>query len=195
MPGNRFRGEKTMIHGTNVYLTRFDIANAETARGWLNDPAVNTWLLSGQIPVSREQEAAFYAATEVEWNAGSGYRFEIHVREDDRLIGICGLDTVNLIHRTGEIGIFIGSLEHQNRGFGRDALTTLLRFGFDSLGLHRIAIKANTENERAVHLYSSLGFTEVGRERHVAFMRGRFHDHICFDMLEDEFRARYGPAD
>jgi ribosomal protein S18 acetylase RimI-like enzyme len=53
---------------------------------------------------------------------------------------------------------------------------------------------ASAENERAVHLYASLGFTEVGREREVAFMRGRFRDHVCFDMLEAEFRERYGAA-
>ena len=184
-----------MVRGEQVHLTRFDGSNAETVRGWLNDPAVNQWLLSGQIPVSREQEAAFYALTESEWSAGTAYRFEIRVSEDDRLIGICGLDAVSLIHRTGEVGIFIGSLEHQNLGYGRDALVTLLRFGFDTLGLHRIGIKVNTENDRAVHLYSSVGFTEVGRERHVAFMRGRFRDHLCFDMLDDEFRARYGTRD
>lgn len=184
-----------MIRGTTTYLTRFDTDNAETARGWLNDPAVNEWLLSGQLPVSREQEAGFYAATEREWNAGTAYRFEIHAADDGRFIGICGIDGVSLVHRCGELGIFIGSLADQNRGYGRDALTTLLRFGFDSLGLHRIGIKANTENERAVHLYTSLGFTEVGRERHVAFMRGRYRDHVCFDMLEDEYRTRYGTAE
>lgn len=95
-------------------------------------------------------------------------------------------------NRHGEVGIFIGSLTDQNRGYGRDALLTLLRFGFDRLGLHSIAIKANAENERAVHLYSSIGFVETGRERDVVFMRGRFRDHTCFDMLESEFHERYG---
>ncbi len=184
-----------MIEGSKTYLTRFDAANAETARGWINDPAVNEWLLSGQLPVSREQEESFYAATESAWNAGTAYRLEIHAAEGDRFIGICGIEQVDRLHRHGEIGILIGSLEHQNLGYGRDALVTLLRFGFDALGLHRISIMASVGNERAVHLYSSIGFVEVGREREVAFMRGRFHDHICYDMLEDEFRARYGPAD
>jgi len=181
-----------MIRGTVVYLTRFDKANAETLRGWLNDPAVNEWLISSQLPYSSEQEAAFFDLTEREWSAGTAYRFEIHVAEDDRLIGIVGLDSVSLLHRRGEVGIFIGSVPDQNRGYGRDAIVTLLRFGFDRLGLHSIAIKANAENMRAVHLYSSIGFVETGRERECAFMRGRFRDHICYDMLASEFHERYG---
>lgn len=181
-----------MIRGTTIYLTRFDEANAEQARAWLNDPDVNEWMLSGQLPISQGGEAAFYELTEREWNAGTAHRFEIHAAEDGRFIGIVGLDSVSLLHRHGEIGIFIGSLADQNRGYGRDALVTLLRFGFDRLGLHSIAIKANAENERAVHLYSSIGFVETGRERDVVFMRGRFRDHICYDMLESEFHERYG---
>jgi RimJ/RimL family protein N-acetyltransferase len=181
-----------MIRGSAVYLTRFDPASVDTARGWINDPAVNEWLLTGQVPISHAQEVAFFEMTEKEWGAGTAYRFEIHTLDDDRFIGICGLDTVNHIHRSGEVGILIGSLPDQNHGYGRDAIVTLLRFGFDTLGLHRIGIKANAGNERAAHLYASLGFTEVGRERDICYMRGAFHDHVCFDMLEDEFRARYG---
>ena len=181
-----------MIQGTSVYLTRFDESNAEQARAWLNDPSVNEWMLSGQIPISRAQEASFYELTEREWSAGTAYRFEVHAAEDGRFIGIVGLDSTNLVHRTGEVGIFIGSAAEQNRGFGRDAIVTLLRFGFDRLGLHRIAIKASSENERAVHLYASIGFVQTGRERECVFMRGRFRDHLCFDMLESEFHERYG---
>jgi RimJ/RimL family protein N-acetyltransferase len=181
-----------MIRGTSVYLTRFDTANAEQARAWLNDPAVNEWMLSGQIPYSREQELSFFELTERDWSAGTAYRFEIHAADDGRFIGIVGLDSVSLIHRWAEIGVFIGSLGDQNRGYGRDAIVTLLRFSFDRLGLHSIAIKANAENARAVHLYTSIGFTQTGRDRECVFMRGRFRDHVCFDMLEDEFHERYG---
>jgi len=183
-----------MLRGTAIYLTRLDASNAEIARGWVNDPAVNEWLLSGQIPVSADGEAGFFAASEAAWNAGTAYRLEIHRADDGGVIGICGIEQVDRLHRHGEVGILIGSLADQNRGFGRDALITLLRFGFDALGLHRISILANAENERAVHLYGSIGFTQVGREREVVFMRGRFRDHICFDMLDTEFREKYGQA-
>jgi RimJ/RimL family protein N-acetyltransferase len=181
-----------MLTGENVFLAPLDIDNAETARTWINDPAVNEWLLSGQIPVSREGERAFYESSESALRDGTAYRFEIHVAEDRRLIGICGLDDVDRIHRHAEVGICIGSLPDQNSGYGRDAIVTLLHFGFETLGLHRIAIEANAENERALHLYRSIGFTEVGRQRETVFMRGRFRDHICLDMLDREFRERYG---
>ncbi|KAF0206858.1 MAG: GNAT family protein [Actinomycetota bacterium] len=181
-----------MLIGEKIFLTPLDIANAETARTWINDPAVNEWLLSGQIPVSREGETAFYAADEADRRAGTAQRFEIHVAEDGRYIGNCGLEDIDRIHRHAEIGICIGSLPDQNNGYGRDTIVTLLRFAFDTLGLHRVEILANAENERAVHLYRSIGFTEVGRQRETVYMRGKFRDHLCLDMLDREFRERYG---
>jgi hypothetical protein len=93
-----------MIRGTSVYLARFDAANAEQARAWLNDPDVNEWMLSGQLPVSRAQEVSFFELTERQWNEGSAYRFEIHAADDGRLIGICGLDSTDLVHRHAEVG-------------------------------------------------------------------------------------------
>ncbi|MRR12606.1 N-acetyltransferase [bacterium] len=190
--GYNIREEATVLRGTTIYLARLELAGAETARGWINDPEVNKWLLSGQIPVSSEAERAFFAASEEAWNAGTAYRFGIHGADDNAFVGICGLDQVSMQHRTAEVGICIGSVAHQNRGYGRDAIVTLLRFGFDTLGLHSISIKANADNARAVHLYTSIGFVDVGREREAVFMRGRFHDHICLDILEGEFRAKYG---
>jgi RimJ/RimL family protein N-acetyltransferase len=179
-----------MLVGDKTVLTTLDMANAETVRGWLNDSRVNRYLLTGQVPVTPGQELAFYEASEAAWAAGTAYRFEIHVSEDGRYIGNCGLDRVDMRHRDADIGIVIGELDSQDKGYGRDALETLLRFAFDTLGLHRVQIECFVTNERGEHLYGSLGFTEVGRRRDAVFSDGAFVDEFIFDMLEGEWRAR-----
>ena len=181
-----------MLVGEKTVLTPLDHANAETIRGWINDARVNRYLLTGQVPVTPAQESAFYEASEVAWAAGTAYRFEIHVAADGRYIGNCGLDRVDLRHRDATIGIVIGDLESQDKGYGRDALTTLLRFAFDTLGLHRVQIECHVTNERGLHLYRSLGFAEVGRRRDAVFTNGGFVDEYVFDMLEGEWRSRAG---
>jgi hypothetical protein len=109
-----------MLLGEKTVLTTLDRANAETVRGWLNDARVNRYLLTGQVPVTPEQEIAFYDASDAAWAAGTAYRFEIHVSGDGRYIGNCGLDRVDLRHRDATIGIVIGDLASQDKGFGRD---------------------------------------------------------------------------
>jgi RimJ/RimL family protein N-acetyltransferase len=181
-----------MLVGGKTVLKTLDPANAETVRGWLNDLRVNRYLLVGQVPITAEQERAFYDASEAGWAVGTAYRFEIHVAEDDRYIGNCGLEHVDMLHRDASAGIVIGDLGAQDRGYGRDALTTLLRFAHDTLGLHRVRIECHVTNERGAHLYRSLGFTDVGRRRDAVFTDGAFVDEYVFDMLEDEWRGRAG---
>ena len=176
-----------MLIGNKVYLTTLDHANAETARGWVNDPEVNRYLLTGQIPVSAVAEAEFYAGAERRYADRTGFMFEIHVKDSGLYIGNCGLDGVDLVHRHAEIGIVIGDLSQQNNGFGRDAIRCLLRFGFDTLGLHRIEIRYSTDNERAAYLYRSIGFKDVGVLRQHTFSRGRWEDEGVLDMLADEW--------
>jgi RimJ/RimL family protein N-acetyltransferase len=179
-----------MLTGESVYLTNLDPANADTARRWINDPEINRYLLTGQVPVSAADEAAWYQKAVADWSAGTAYQFEIHLIADDRYIGNCGLHKVDMRHRSAEIGILIGETSEQNHGFGSDAIMTLTRFGFDTLGLNRLEIRSQADNDRSMHLYERLGFKPVGRMREATYTFGHFVDEALFDMLASEWRAR-----
>jgi len=177
-----------MVRGEAIYLTNLDPANAETVRAWINDPEINRYLLTGQVPVSAAAEAAFYERAVIDWAAGTAFQFEIHVAEDGRYIGNCGLHKVDMRHRSAEVGILIGETSEQNRGYGRDAIMTLTRFGFDTLGLNRVEIRSQADNERSMHLYEKLGFKPMGRLREATYSFGNFVDEAIFDMLASEWR-------
>lgn len=188
-PEGRRAGRGDIIAGERVYLSALDKAHIPTALAWLADPDVNAFLLAGHEPISVEQEEQWYddmAASETD------QVFEIHVAANGRYIGNTGLRHIDVVHRNAELGIMIGSVPDQGQGFGRDAVVALLRHAFETLGLHRIFLRCQPANERALRTYRAVGFVEVGRERETAFIDGRFQDHLVFDMLEDEFRARYG---
>jgi RimJ/RimL family protein N-acetyltransferase len=177
-----------MIRGAKVVLTALDRRNAETVLAWVNDPDVNRYMLTGHVPLTLAEELSFYDRSEASPDV---YNFEIHVAADMRLIGHAGIFGVDLRHRRGEVGIMIGDLSAQNRGYGRDAIVTLLRFGFDTLGLNSLTISAREDNDRGIHLYRSVGFSEAGRTRQTDFAEGRFFDLLIFDMLVGEYRERY----
>lgn len=180
-----------MPHGERVYLTGLNKANMATALAWLTDPEVNEFLLSGHEPMTLEDEERWYDEMAT---SQTDEVFEIHVGEDGRYIGNTGLNRIDRTHRSAELGIMIGSKADQSQGYGRDAIVTLLRYAFDTLGLHRVYLRCDPENARAAKAYRAVGFTEVGREREAVFIEGRYHDHLEFDMLEREFRARYGAS-
>jgi RimJ/RimL family protein N-acetyltransferase len=188
----RFFGRiSTMIRGEKIYLTELDFDNSELIRGWLNDPEVYKYLVAGHTPISKEDERRYYESRAA---VGDARTFEIHVVEDGRYIGNVGLGDIDLVYRHSEMGIAIGRKEDWGKGFGFDALVTCLRYGFDTLGLHTVKIRAHQDNARALALYRRVGFVDVGRERETVFQNGRFADYIVLDMIDGEFRERYGVA-
>jgi RimJ/RimL family protein N-acetyltransferase len=178
-----------MIKGEKIYLAELDQANAETIRGWLNDPEVYKYLMVGHTPITKDDERRYY---ESHANADDSRDFEIHVAEDGRYIGNIGIKGFNLVHRRAEMGISIGSKQDWGKGYGFDAIVTMLRYAFDTLGLHSVKIRAHQDHTRALDLYRRVGFVDVGRDREAVFQDGRFSDYAALDIVDREFRERYG---
>jgi len=175
-----------MIVGRTVYLTSLDPEDAETVREWINDPEVREWMLAGHVPISKAKEREFFEQAHVTTDA---YHFEIRRLDDRRLIGICGLQRVDMLHRHAEFGIFIGDIGSQGKGFGADAIRTLIGFAFGTLGLHTVQISYLEGNERAAKLYPKLGFKDAGRLREYYYIRGEFRDAVLLDMTREEYDA------
>jgi RimJ/RimL family protein N-acetyltransferase len=187
MAGSTANAGGEMIRGDAVVLTALDPSNAKQVRGWVNDPEVNRYMLSGHVPVTPAEELEFLRRAET---SADRQVLEIHVAKDMRLIGLVGLDGVDLRHRHAELGIMIGDREYQGRGFGRDAIVTALKFAFDTLGLHRVGIKAHTTTNAGCtctidRFHGDRGGARSGLRRW-ALSRRSF-----FDLLESEYRQRY----
>jgi RimJ/RimL family protein N-acetyltransferase len=180
-----------MIKGEKIYLTELDQANAETIRGWLNDPEVYKYLMVGHTPISKEDERRYY---ESRANSDDSRDFEIHVADDGRFIGNIGIKGFHQVHRRAELGIAIGSKQDWGKGYGFDAIVTVLRYAFDTLGLHTVKIRAHEAHTRALDLYRRVGFVDAGRDREAVFREGRFADYVVLDIIDREFRERYGAA-
>lgn len=94
-------------------------------------------------------------------------------------------------HRRSEVGLGIAK-PYQGQGYGSEAITWVLDFGFRRAGLHRIGISAFAWNTGAVRLYERLGFVVESRQREMYWHDGRFWDCVGLAMLEGEWRERYG---
>ena len=68
-----------------------------------------------------------------------------------------------------ELGIAI-TAEMQNIGYGTEAVAALLKYGFETLGLQKIVLRANPDNARAIHVYKKCGFCEYDRNGEHVYM-------------------------
>lgn len=169
------------ITGERLYLSPINEMDAETYTRWLNDSAVADGLgFTGKTVSLRGEEA---------WVADSHDRpqFAIVTMDEDRLIGNCGIQALDQLRQTCEVGVFIGEAEDRCKGYGAEALRLLLDYAFNSLNLRSAMLKVFSFNEQAIACYKKVGFREIGYRRQSYFLKGKFHDELFMDILREEF--------
>ena len=136
-------------------------------------------------PAQAEVLAAQFASA---FGAGTGMRWAIVRRDDDQLIGTCGLFRWNRNWRSCLIGY---ELAHamQRRGYMREALGAVLDYGFGTMALHRIQAESHADNAASVGLLETSGFQFEGIHREQGFWSGQFHDLRCYGLLAREWAA------
>jgi RimJ/RimL family protein N-acetyltransferase len=90
-------------------------------------------------------------------------------------------------HRNSYISIDIVK-PHQRKGYGTEAITWVLDWGFKIAGLHRIGIECFSYNKGAKDLYERLGFVFEGMKRECIWYNGGWEHLLSFSMLESEWK-------
>lgn len=111
------------------------------------------------------------------------------VDSDDEVLGHVGLYRVDSRVRKAGFGILIGRTESQGRGVGRAVSQWMIDFGFQELNLNKISLSVLSSNERAFHLYKSLGFVEEGVQRQDQYRNGVYLDVVMMSILRSEWEA------
>jgi len=171
------------LAGKKCYLAPIDVNDVEKYTEWLNDPEVTKYLVIYPHIISIENEKGFLEQLSKE------HTYSIVDNSTNGLIGNCGFVDIDHINQAGEVGIFIGDKNYWNKGYGREALSLLLDYGFKALNLHNISLRLYSFNERAKKAYEKIGFKVIGKKRE-ALLRGKErHDIILMDILYDEFKG------
>ena len=111
--------------------------------------------------------------------------FTVYDRADQAPIGWSSLFHIDHRNGTAQFGIDLG--ERRGQGLGTEATRLTLDWGFSVLGLHNIMLAVAAWNERAIRVYTKVGFREVGRRRGAGLTMGRRHDGVFMDLLATEF--------
>lgn len=173
-----FRGEKVQLAAIQrEYLPKYV--------EWLNDWEVAQFLAPGiPYPLNIEDETEWF---EERKKRKENFLFAILTLAENKLIGNCGLHNVDLKNRSAVFGILIGDKNYWDKGYGTDATRTILRYGFEQLGLNRVELWVFAFNPRAIRAYEKAGFRREGVRRQGLYRNGAFHDEIMMGILREEW--------
>lgn len=177
-----------MVPGELVNLRALERSDVEVIARWLNDPAVmRGWGLSAAVRSRQE------VARDVEdWLAqesaiGRPAALLAESLEEHEPIGLIVLRVDRPEARSVELSLLVGDAARWGQGLGGDILQAVLEACFDGWGIHRIGVRVEVDNARALSLYRRFGFQPEGRLRQAAFRDGRHADVLLFSLLAPEW--------
>jgi ribosomal-protein-alanine N-acetyltransferase len=181
----------TIIWGNTIGLRQFEdnLTDDEIARvyQWSNDENILRW--SGGTPTDLTFEEFRERLLSERGHMPSNRRAFFIVTRDGELIGRIGCFAIDWKKQEGELGIVIGERAQWGRGYGRDAVATLLYHLFETTSLDRINLFTFPENLRAQRCFIACGFRTIGNARRFSPDIGEF-DGIEMEITRREFLTR-----
>jgi len=178
-----------MILGETINLRAVERDDVPLIHRWFNDPAVmDGW---GWSAAAR---SIHHVADQIEdWltRETACDRPEALVAESlaGDPIGLVVVRVDRPEARAVELSLLVDA-DHWGQGFGTDMMQTTVEACFAGWGVHRIGVRVEEGNERALALYHRLGFKQEGRLRQAAFRDGRHEDVLLFGQLAADWVGR-----
>jgi ribosomal-protein-alanine N-acetyltransferase len=149
------------LHGERVYLRRPTMDDANRIFNWERDDEV--WRYDPHRPYSNTI-TEFLPIFERNYVRGNGRQFWFII-ENEYHVPIGTITYFNLDYRVGqtEIGLGLGDKTSWGKGYGSEAIRTLVQYLFSLPGIVRIYAETAMANQSARRAFARANFTEVGQ--------------------------------
>jgi RimJ/RimL family protein N-acetyltransferase len=102
---------------------------------------------------------------------------------DGEKIGQINYNAIDLDKKEAELDIIIGESQNMGRGYGTDALKTLIRHLFDNFDIDKIWVKTRVNNQRAVAVCEKAGLKKEALLEKEDMFEGELVDKIVLGIL------------
>lgn len=174
-----------MLSGINVSLRPIELKDLKYLNKWKNTEEVFKYLGGGFFPVSKDTQSTWM--NNIIDTTNGNIRYIIEDKESNP-IGFIGLYSIHNIHRTAEIGLYIGELEQHGKGYAYEAYSIFEKFIYNYLNIRKIKAFVVSSNSSAIKFWHKCNFKNVG-----IFYKDRYIDGEFVDVIiMEKFLEKYG---
>ncbi len=154
-------GHSLSLQGERVHLRPPVMKDAQLIFHWERDDEV--WRYDPHRPFSQNM-LEFLPIFERNYVYGNGRQFWFII-EDEQHVPIGTITYFNIEHRLGqaEVGLGLGDKTRWGRGYGSDAIRTLVQHLFTFPGLVRLYAETAMANRPARRAFAKANFVEIGQ--------------------------------
>jgi len=145
--------------GDLVVLRAKRFSDVDRDYSWRSDPELAELDATTPIRLSLDEYGRHYR-DEINYPSPWSVRYAIETNEGVH-IGNAMYYDIDRSKSQCELGIMIGNRDYWSRGYGTDAVLTMLRAIFEEAALQRVYLHTLAHNERAQKSFRKAGFTDL----------------------------------
>ncbi len=170
--------------GNMVTLRELRASDAPSLFAMLTTEEVSRFI--SPPPTTVEGFERFIAWTLRMRDLGTYACFAVTVGDSDTAIGIFQLRELEPGFGTAEWGFAIGSA-FWGTGVFADGAELLVRFAFETVGVHRLEARAAVKNGRGNGALRKIGAVQEGVLRRSFLKNGEYHDQVLWSILDEDW--------
>ena len=135
-------------------------------------------------PMAESVQDALTLITKIEDSLlqNDGITWAISLKEDPKLIGTIGFWRLDKPNYRAEIGYMLMP-EMQGKGIMQEAISTVIKFGFENLQLHSIEANVNPLNILSKKILEKNGFVQEAYFKENYYYDGKFLDSAIYSLV------------
>ncbi len=179
-----------LLETNRLILRSFQLSDAIRVQLLAGDKAIASTTLAIPHPYEDGMAEEWIRTHKEEFENGKFINFAIVLKESNELIGAIGL-TLNQEHVHAELGYWIGK-PYWNQNYCTEAAKEVIRYGFETLNLHRIHAMHLSRNPASGKVMSKIGMRHEGTRHEHIFKWDVFEDVELYGLLGSEFEQARG---
>jgi RimJ/RimL family protein N-acetyltransferase len=172
-----------LIYGEKIVLRAVEKADNTMLLSLINDPDTEMMLGGSSWPVSESDQLKWFEHQE---HSRDVLRCIVALQNDGRALGTIILSDIDQKNATGHIHIKMLKDGGRGRGYGTDAVKTMVRYAFEELRLNCIYANILAYNDASIKLFERCGFKKDGVLRQRVYKKGKFVDMLAYSILITE---------
>ena len=174
-----------VIETERMQLVRHDMRHAEQMFKLRTNTSVMKYL-DAPMPKDIDEVRSKIRENIDSFDHKSGIPWVITLKEDGTAIGYASIWKIDHKNHRGEVGYALLP-DYWGKGMATEAVTAIIRFGFENIGLHTMMANTNPSNEASQGLLKKLGFQQEAYHRQDYFFDGAYLDSAIFGLLRSDF--------
>lgn len=179
----RDKGEEMIIRGEKIFLRALEKKDTCLLLDIINDPDTENMLGGSSYPISYDMQCEWI---ENQKNDNTVFRTIIALNDEKKTgIGTIILSNIDMKNGTAEIHVKLAVANNRGKGYGTDAVNTIVKYAFNEMRLNCIYAEILEYNQPSIKLFEKCGFKKEGILCSRVYKGGKYINLMSFSKVRE----------